>query len=129
VQPFLPEVLSEGEFSLFYFLGDYSHAILKTPGRGDFRVQEEHGGTIQQVQPEPALFETADACLQALASIPGLPREPLLYARPDFVRTPQGFALMELEMIEPALYFRMDAPRAAERFAEAVVRWLDQRST
>ncbi len=110
VQPFLQNVIGEGEFSLFYFNGKYSHTILKTPKKDDFRVQEEHGGIIQAVEAEPALLA---AGRRSIALLPNL-----LYARADFVRSVSGFLLMELELIEPALYFRMNPPSAA-RFARA----------
>ena len=117
-QPFVRAVVEEGEYSLFTFGGDYSHAILKTPASGDFRVQEEHGGRIRAVDPEPALRAAAEA---ALAAAPG----PLLYARPDLVRMPDGtWAVMELELIEPSLYFPYD-DASPERFADAFVRWMD----
>ncbi|MEO1727471.1 MAG: hypothetical protein AAFR95_10595 [Bacteroidota bacterium] len=117
VQPFVPAVLSEGEFSLFYFAGAYSHTILKTPKPKDFRVQEEHGGLIRAIRPEPVLRERADAVMATLTPAP-------LYARVDFVRMPVGtFAVMEVELIEPALYLRMDAD-APERFAHAVEAWM-----
>ena len=110
VQPFLQNVIDEGEFSLFYFNGEYSHTILKKPQTGDFRVQEEHGGIIQAVEAEPELLE---AGRRTIANLPNL-----LYARADFVRSHSAFLLMELELIEPALYFRMDS-LSAERFARA----------
>jgi len=109
VQPFIPAIVTEGEYSLFFFGDEYSHTILKTPKSGDFRVQEEHGGQLQSIEPEAILLELSRA---ALAAIP----EPTLYARVDWVRTDNGFALMELELIEPSLYFNMDA-ESAERFA------------
>jgi hypothetical protein len=115
VQPFLENVVAEGEFSLIYVGGELSHTILKTPKQGDFRVQEEHGGIITPVQAEPALVAAGAAAMAALPLVP-------LYARADYVRMPDGvFAMMELELIEPALYFRMDAA-APERFAAAVDR-------
>ncbi|HSR53210.1 MAG TPA: hypothetical protein VLV83_20490, partial [Acidobacteriota bacterium] len=115
-QPFLRSVVDEGEFSLFYFNGEYSHCILKTPKPRDFRVQEEHGGDIRAAQPEQSLLSSAQQVLDALQSPP-------LYARADLVRcnaddnTP--FRLMELELIEPSLYLRMD-PDAPARFAQAL---------
>jgi glutathione synthase/RimK-type ligase-like ATP-grasp enzyme len=116
-QPFLPAITEEGEFSLFYFLGELSHCILKTPKPGDFRVQEEHGGIIQPAPPEPQLLEASG---RVMAAIPT--SEPPLYARTDLVRDPRGdFRVMEVELIEPALYFRMDSGAAA-RFAEAIER-------
>lgn len=111
VQPFMEHIISEGEFSLFYFDGQYSHAILKTPKDNDFRVQEEHGGRLKSIQPETQLVEQAQ---QALAAIDEMP----LYARVDFVRFGNEFALMEAELIEPSLYFNMD-DKSAEKFANA----------
>jgi hypothetical protein len=116
VQPFVENIQTEGEYSLFFFNGTYSHAILKTPRPGDFRVQEEHGADIRPVQPTPALLETA-------ATLFGVIEPQPTYGRGDWVRNDSGdYLLMELELIEPSLYLRTDS-RAATRFARA----LDQR--
>jgi len=113
VQPFMQNIIEEGEFSLIYFEGMHSHTILKTPKKNDFRVQEEHGGNIRPVIAEPELLHSSQHVIDSLPQIP-------LYARVDFVRTEQNtFALMELELIEPALYFRMDAD-SPMRFAHAL---------
>ncbi len=114
VQPFMESVLNEGEFSLFYFDGQYSHAILKTPKDNDFRVQEEFGARHISISPEAVLEAQALATLQALKATNGMP----LYARVDFVRYGDKFALMEAELIEPSLYFNMDE-QSAGRFAKA----------
>ena len=112
VQPFIENIQSEGEFSLFYFNQQFSHAIQKIPKRGDFRVQEEFGAEITAVEPDTELRKTADQVVQSIEPFP-------VYARADFVRGPDGrFLLMELELIEPSLYLRMD-PEAPWRFAEA----------
>jgi glutathione synthase/RimK-type ligase-like ATP-grasp enzyme len=113
-QPFLSAVTTEGEFSLFYFNGQHSHTVLKTPKPADFRVQEEHGGLIRAVETEPALRHAGDVALRALGEAP-------LYARADFVRAEdaRSFLLMELELIEPSLYFRTDS-EAPARFARAL---------
>ncbi len=111
VQPFMESVINEGEFSLFYFDGAYSHAILKTPKEDDFRVQEEHGGRLKSVTPEAELVKQAQISLAAIDSMP-------LYARVDFVRHGDSFALMEAELIEPSLYFNMDA-ESPVKFAQA----------
>lgn len=115
-QPFMDSVVDEGEYSLFYFNGHFSHAILKTPKQQDFRVQEEHGGQLTAIKPEPALVQQANQCLEAIAKMHDMP----LYARVDFVRHQNGFALMEAELIEPSLYFNMDQ-LSAKRFADAFV--------
>jgi len=117
VQPFARWIVDEGEFSLFYFGGEYSHAILKTPKAADFRVQEEHGGSIRRVEPPAALSAAGAGILKHVSPAP-------LYARADFVRTADDeFALMELELIEPSMYLRM-AEHAPRLFAEAIDRWL-----
>ncbi len=116
VQPFLPRVLDEGEYSVIFFLGEVSHTIVKTPKRGDFRVQEEHGGLITRVDASDALLDAAHRALARVTPVP-------LYARADFVHDEGGFLLMELEMIEPSLYFRKDESAAA-RFADALASWM-----
>jgi len=113
-QPFASAVLDEGEWSLFYFNGEPSHAVVKRPAAGDFRVQEEHGGLIRAVEPEPALRRAGAAVVAAVGEAP-------LYLRADLVRANggEGFWLMELELTEPSLYLRMD-PEAPGRFARAL---------
>ena len=119
VQPFRARVLGEGEYSLFYFAGDFSHAILKTPRAGEFRSQEEHGAEVQPITPPERLRERADAALAALTRRP-------LYARIDFVRdAADDFLLMEQELIEPSLYLRTDSA-APDRFAAALAAWFDR---
>lgn len=113
VQRFMPKIVTEGEFSLFYFGGIYSHTILKTPKAKDFRVQEEHGGIITQIVPTEKLLQTAQTVFEQIS-------DELLYARIDFVRDENdNFCLMELELIEPALYLRMEK-NAPERFAKTI---------
>lgn len=114
LQPFLGAVVEEGEYSLVYFSGRFSHALLKTPAPGDFRVQEEYGSALTTVEPPGSLRAAAD---RVLAAIPG-PQTPL-YARVDLVRMGESWVLMELELIEPSLYLRM-SDGAPERFAAAV---------
>jgi hypothetical protein len=119
VQPFMRGIVEEGEFSLFYFGGEYSHAILKRPKTSDFRVQEEHGGVIQPIEPTARLLAAGEKILQFVKPTP-------LYARADFVRDENdNFALIELELIEPSLYLRKDE-RAPRRFAHAINNWLLQ---
>jgi len=116
VQPFMDSVQGEGEYSLFFFGGEYSHAILKKPRAGDFRSQEEHGADILSVEAPEALVEIARNVLGVVNPQP-------VYVRADFVRGKgERFLLMELELIEPSLYLRMD-PQAPVRFAKAIDRW------
>lgn len=112
VQPFIANIKTDGEYSLFYFNNRFSHAIRKIPKAQDFRVQEEHGAEITAVTPDPVLVETADRVLALVTPMP-------VYARCDLLRGPDGrFLLMELELIEPSMYLRMH-PEAPERFAVA----------
>lgn len=121
IQPFMERIVTEGEFSLFYFGGQYSHSILKTPEPHDFRVQEEHGGRLSTINPEPGLLRRARQTMECIHPQP-------LYARIDFVRiTDNDFALMELELIEPSLYFNMD-PESPERFARIFDDWMKEKS-
>lgn len=112
-QPFLSSINSRGEVSLIYFGGQFSHAVLKVPKSGDFRVQEEHGGIITPHVPDPAVLLFADRCI---AAIP----DSTLYARVDIVFLDSGSpAVMEVELIEPSLYLTYDSA-AAQRFADAI---------
>lgn len=114
VQPFRAAIQSEGEYSLIFIGGELSHTINKMPRTGDFRSQEEHGADITLVQPEPLLVQRATEAVKALDWQP-------LYGRADMIRNPDGdFEVMELELIEPSLYLRMD-PGAPARLARAIV--------
>lgn len=114
VQPYLPAIETEGELSLFFIGGRYSHAVRKVPRAGDFRVQPEYRGVITAETPAADEREAADAVLAAV-------EEPLLYARVDLVRGLEGRpVLMELELVEPDLYLG-HSPDAARTFARAAI--------
>lgn len=115
LQAFVPSILTHGEFSLFYFNGKYSHAINKRPVGEDFRVQEEFGGQLSAIDPDPGMLEAADQVLQHCT-------EDLLYARVDLVLNQGRYQLMELELIEPSLYFGLD-PDSPDRFLSACQTW------
>lgn len=132
VQPFLEPVVREGEWSLVYFDDGadglaFSHAVVKRPARGDFRVQEPFGGTTAPATPSASLRSQAD---EAAAVIGRLAPGPLLYARLDGVvsdgnHAPPGtFLLMEAELIEPVLFLG-SGEHAADRLAAAVARRLE----
>ena len=112
VQPFLPEILTGGELSLLFFDGVYSHAALKRPKAGDYRVQFQYGGTNENVEVGEDLVAQARACI---VHAPALP----VYARVDGVVKDGKFLLMELEVFEP-LMFLSRHPEAPGRFARAV---------
>jgi glutathione synthase/RimK-type ligase-like ATP-grasp enzyme len=126
VQPFLPSLEEQGELSLVYIAGHYSHAVRKRPAPGDFRVQSIWGGTVAPAEPNPAHLELAQAALSQVRRT----FEPLcgtkvrrtpLYARVDLVEDLDGRpCLIELELIEPNLYLTQHPP-AAGLLADAVV--------
>lgn len=114
VQPWVAGILDRGEYSLMLFDGEFSHAVSKVPKTGEFRVQPEYGGIIQQCDPPPGSRELARA---ALAAAPALPT----YARVDIVVGGAGeLLIMELELIEPALFLD-HAPESGAAFARAAM--------
>jgi glutathione synthase/RimK-type ligase-like ATP-grasp enzyme len=118
IQPFLPTIAEEGEFSLFYFAGLYSHAISKHPAKGDFRVQDQFGGEERELEAPIDAKALAEAALAATDRLHGC--GPLTYARIDMLRGADGaFRLMELELIEPSLFLHFASDDGA-MFAEAV---------
>lgn len=115
VQPFIESVAAQGEVSLIYFGGAFSHAIRKQPAVGDYRVQDMYGGTNHPYQPAADEVELATLALSATPA-------PTTYARVDMVRLQGGSpAVMELELIEPELFLGV-APDAPARFAEVLLR-------
>ena len=116
VQPLVEEIERDGEWSLVFFGGEYSHAILKRPRSGDFRVQREHGGTIETAEPAASAIAAA---MRALEAIPFGDAAPL-YARVDGCIMHGALRLMELEVLEPELFLRC-APNSADRLANALL--------
>lgn len=119
IQPYLPNIAEEGEYSLFYFAGVLSHSILKRPAKGDFRVQEQYGGQEEAVTAPEGALTLAQRAFTATAEI--TKTQTLAYARVDILRDGDGvFRLMELELIEPSLFLRF-APDSGAAFAKALV--------
>ncbi len=112
LQPFMPCIQSQGEWSLMYFGGTFCHAVLKRAAKGEFRVQKEYGGKALAKTPPNALLALSR---KTLAACPQMPH----YARIDWVGGRNGWRLMELELVEPELFLDRD-PAAAERLAAAL---------
>ena len=104
--------------SLIFIDGEFSHAVVKRPAAGDYRVQEEFGGTAEPGEPPAAVLAGAAAALDALD-----PRTQPVYARVDGILVNGRFLLMELELIEPYLFLQAE-PAAPRRLATAVARRL-----
>jgi hypothetical protein len=116
VQPFVAEIVSDGEWSLLYFAGEFSHAVIKRPAVGDYRVQGEYGGSTDPIVPGVATLVAAG---RALAAVAGIGHGDHLYVRVDGVICAGHFLIMELELIEPFLHLDIQ-PGAAECLARHV---------
>ena len=119
VQPFVPQIVSEGEWSLLYFGSQFSHAVIKRPAAGDFRVQSEFGGSVDTAQPDA---NTLAAAAGALAAVAAIGHHDPAYARVDGVICEDRFLIMELELIEPFLFLDTHAGAAAQLAQEVAAR-------
>jgi glutathione synthase/RimK-type ligase-like ATP-grasp enzyme len=119
IQPFMTSIAAHGEYSLMLFAGRFSHAILKTPKSGDFRVQPHLGGTERPCEAPDGAIALAKAALAAA------PAE-AVYARVDMVIDDEGkLRIMELELIEPALWLQ-HAPDKGAAFASTLRSAIEQ---
>lgn len=114
VQPFFEEIPRDGEWSLLFFGGALSHAVVKVPKPGDFRSQPDHGATVLAREPPAAVVAQAAAALRAA---PGRP----VYARVDWFLRGGRLQLVELELIEPHFFLEQADPGAPARFCEALL--------
>lgn len=116
LQEFQENIYSKGEIALMIFGGKFSHAVLKKAKQGDFRVQDDFGGTLHDYIPKEEEIAIAEACIQACPITP-------LYARVDIMWNNNGDPVVgELEMIEPELWFRRDT-KSASRLANAIKKY------
>lgn len=118
LQQFIPEIQTQGEISFVYIDGIFSHAALKRPAIGDFRVQQEHGGSSELFHPPDLLLKQANAIAEEVSQVRGS-----LYCRLDAIEKNGKLILMELELIEPELYLTLAEP-PARTFADAIVKRL-----
>lgn len=121
VQPFVEQIVTDGEWSLIFFSGQYSHAVKKRASEGEFRVQREHGGVTNAESPRGLLIAQAE---DVVSHVPG----PWLYARADMCEVEGALVLMELELVEPSLFLGYH-PSAPRRFAAALRQLLVGRRT
>ncbi len=111
VQPFMESVLNQGERSLVFIDGQYSHGVVKAPR---FDGQAESVRALDE--PTERQLEVAR---RAIASV----EERLLYGRVDLVSDEEGAPrVAELELIEPSLFFEV-RPRSVDRFVTALQGW------
>lgn len=120
IQPFMPQIVADGEWSLLFFGGVYSHAVLKKPGADDYRVQTYFGGTAELTEPDPSILAAARHALQAVTT---LGYRDQAYVRVDGVVDDGVFRVMELEFIEPFLHFTAHPPAATLFATQLAQRW------
>jgi glutathione synthase/RimK-type ligase-like ATP-grasp enzyme len=113
LQEFMPEIQTLGESSFIFFNKKFSHAINKKPIDGDFRVQSQFGGEYTLIQPSQELIDKAQKVVNTF-------EEKLLYARVDGIVIDGELHLMEIECIEPDLYFDI-SEGALKRFVSSII--------
>ncbi|MEO2051284.1 MAG: hypothetical protein ABGX00_05935 [Allomuricauda sp.] len=113
LQEFQDHIVAEGEMSMMLFDGEFTHAVLKIAKPGDFRVQDDFGGSVHEYTPSKEQIAFAQKVVQAAPELP-------IYARVDLFKDNEGeWALAELEIFEPELWFRRN-PNAATTLAKAI---------
>lgn len=113
LQEFQGNIVSEGEISMMVFNGEFTHAVLKIAKPGDFRVQDDFGGSVHEYLPNEEQIAFAKRVVNAAPELP-------IYARVDIFKDNNGdWALAELEIFEPELWFRRN-PKAAQTLAKAI---------
>lgn len=113
LQPFQHNIVTKGEVSFMIMNGKFTHAVLKIAKKGDFRVQDDFGGTVHNYSPTQAEIDFAENTVKACKEMP-------IYARVDAFTDNNGkLALAELELIEPELWFR-NYPKAADELAKGI---------
>jgi glutathione synthase/RimK-type ligase-like ATP-grasp enzyme len=113
LQEFIPEIQTLGETSFIFFNKKFSHAVNKKPVDGDFRVQSQFGGKYSLIQPSQELIDKAQKVVNTFDA-------KLLYARVDGIVIDGELHLMEIECIEPDLYFDI-SEGALERFVASII--------
>lgn len=113
LQPFQHNIVAKGEVSAMVIDGSFTHAILKKAKPGDFRVQDDFGGSVHEFNPDKEAVLFAENAVEQCIEKP-------IYARVDmFLDNEQKWALSEMELIEPELWFRHN-PEAATKLAVAI---------
>lgn len=113
IQPLKQEIITEGEWSFLYFNGKFSHHLLKVAKEGEFRIQHFFGGKIVSPELNESMIKESQKYIDAFA-------KDSLYARVDGVWSNGKLELMELELIEPYLFFFTD-PNSLNNYYEAFI--------
>ena len=115
VQPFQKNIIGIGEYTLMVMDGKYTHAVLKQAKKGDFRVQDDFGGSVVAWEPDATTIALAESIIRKIEPMP-------VYGRVDLILDNNNIlAVSELEIIEPELWFRTFPP-AAQVLGDAIAR-------
>ena len=118
IQPFQKKILTRGEVAHMVIGGRYSHSILKLAKPGEFRVQDDFGGTTSNYK---ANVEEINFVEQAIVAC----KYKSIYGRVDVVWDNNNqLAVSEIEMIEPEMWFRY-YPEAADKLAQEIFKEVD----
>jgi glutathione synthase/RimK-type ligase-like ATP-grasp enzyme len=121
IQPYVTSVDRDGERALVFIDGRYSHAMTKAAMLNT--AAEERDMSFRRQQMSVAVGEP-DAVAFAEAVMDEDTFRGILYGRVDLVRMDDGWAIMELELVEPNLFLAYD-DLALRRMAEAIRARLD----
>jgi glutathione synthase/RimK-type ligase-like ATP-grasp enzyme len=113
LQQFMPEIQSLGETSFIFFNKKYSHAVNKKPVEGEFRIQSQFGGIYTLANPKQDVIDIAQNIVNTFS-------EDLLYARVDGIIIENELHLMEIECIEPDLYFNL-SEGSTQKFVNSIL--------
>ncbi|MBI3135511.1 MAG: hypothetical protein HYZ14_12615 [Bacteroidetes bacterium] len=113
LQPFQKSILTKGEVSHIVIDGEYSHSVLKKAKEGDYRVQDDWGGTVHNYKANKEEIAFAENAARSCSPVPVYARVDLMWDNDD------QLALCELELVEPELWFRKN-PAAADALAGVI---------
>lgn len=99
VQKFESSILSSGELSMIFLDNVFSHAVIKTAQKGEFRIQTQFGGVYNPIVATDKQISVAEKIIKYID-------KDLSYARIDGLIVDGEFLLMEVELIEPDLYMQ-----------------------
>ena len=112
IQEFQNNIIEKGEVAIMLFGGQYTHSVIKKAKSGDFRVQDDFGGSVENYQPSKEMIALAKKAIKQLKPTPA-------YARVDIIWDNESkIAVSELELIEPELWFRFNESAADKLAAE-----------
>jgi hypothetical protein len=118
IQPFMENILTKGEVAHMVMGGKYTHSVLKIAKTGDFRVQDDFGGTVHDYKPDKNEIEFIESVIKNVSPTPTYGRVDVIWDNED------QLVVSELELIEPELWFRKNHD-AAHVLAKEIVKFLN----